>query len=372
MKLLFCGDMAFTKSTGKSTIISNEMQKLMSQYDLVCVNFEAAMEDKTYKPSKIGPSIIMDDLMCNAIKNCKFDLFCLANNHIMDQGFGGLNRIKRTFAEIDMIGADENSELAYAPFIWENSGSTVGILNIAENGFGACISDDVGGYAWFKKNCIREKILSLKKKCDVLIIVVHAGAENWDFPLPEIREMYRQYVDWGVDIVIGHHPHTPQGWERYKESWIYYSLGNFAFYEGENVKNHAHSVCASVEVVNGNITCSPVYTVFENNVVNICRDTEFIIHMDRCNEVLHNESEYIKEVNNQVLNEYENLVKEYYCQVNGMYLKKTPVNYVKSFIKRHLWKRSFDNRWLYHNLMIETHLWVARRALMLKMCDDEV
>jgi poly-gamma-glutamate synthesis protein (capsule biosynthesis protein) len=36
-------------------------------------------------------------------------------------------------------------------------------------------------------------------------------------------------IDWGGDVIIGHHPHDVQGIERYKNGVIFYSLGNFNF-----------------------------------------------------------------------------------------------------------------------------------------------
>lgn len=92
--------------------------------------------------------------------------------------------------------------------------------------------------------------------------MVHAGAENWDFPLPEIRELYKKYIDWGADVIIGNHPHVAQGWEIYEDKWIFYSLGNFAFYEGEKARNHEHSLCVSVEIHDKRINCKPIYCRF--------------------------------------------------------------------------------------------------------------
>ena len=36
-------------------------------------------------------------------------------------------------------------------------------------------------------------------------------------------------IDAGALLVLGHHPHTLQGWERYRGGLIAYSLGNFVF-----------------------------------------------------------------------------------------------------------------------------------------------
>ena len=47
--------------------------------------------------------------------------------------------------------------------------------------------------------------------------------------MPARRQRLKKYIDWGVDVVVGHHSHTTQGWEQHGAGWIFYSLGNFVF-----------------------------------------------------------------------------------------------------------------------------------------------
>src|SRR5690606_2847514 len=37
------------------------------------------------------------------------------------------------------------------------------------------------------------------------------------------------FIDSGADLIIGSHPHVIQSKEKYRDKWIYYSLGNFIF-----------------------------------------------------------------------------------------------------------------------------------------------
>ena len=50
-------------------------------------------------------------------------------------------------------------------------------------------------------------------------------------------ELGRQAVDWGADLVLGHHPHVLQELEVYKGRLIAYSLGNFVFGSQSNRTN---------------------------------------------------------------------------------------------------------------------------------------
>jgi len=60
-------------------------------------------------------------------------------------------------------------------------------------------------------------------------LIAYAGVEDIYFPIKEWRERYKRLCDIGVDVIIGHHPHVPQGYEKHNNSIIFYSLGNFYF-----------------------------------------------------------------------------------------------------------------------------------------------
>jgi poly-gamma-glutamate synthesis protein (capsule biosynthesis protein) len=62
-----------------------------------------------------------------------------------------------------------------------------------------------------------------------VIVTVHAGTEYSPRPTEWRRARVRAAIDAGADVVIGHHPHVLQPWERYNGGVISYSLGNFVF-----------------------------------------------------------------------------------------------------------------------------------------------
>jgi poly-gamma-glutamate capsule biosynthesis protein CapA/YwtB (metallophosphatase superfamily) len=71
----------------------------------------------------------------------------------------------------------------------------------------------------------------LKKKGCVVLVICHCGVEYIPFPPPYVVEAFQYMVDAGADLVIGHHPHVPQGVQLYRGVPICYSLGNFVFYQ---------------------------------------------------------------------------------------------------------------------------------------------
>ena len=63
------------------------------------------------------------------------------------------------------------------------------------------------------------------------VVFVHWGYEHTIIPAPFQRQLAKRLVDAGADLVVGHHPHVAQGFEQYRGSSIFYSLGNFNFWQ---------------------------------------------------------------------------------------------------------------------------------------------
>jgi poly-gamma-glutamate synthesis protein (capsule biosynthesis protein) len=62
-----------------------------------------------------------------------------------------------------------------------------------------------------------------------VIAYIHWGIEREETPNDLQKNLARQLIDAGADLVIGAHPHVLQGIEYYKGKPIIYSLGNFIF-----------------------------------------------------------------------------------------------------------------------------------------------
>ena len=66
-------------------------------------------------------------------------------------------------------------------------------------------------------------------RADYVVVMLHAGTEYVAAPSCRQREFARSAIEAGADVVIGHHSHVLQPWERYRGGLILYSLGNFVF-----------------------------------------------------------------------------------------------------------------------------------------------
>src|SRR5207344_1880481 len=64
---------------------------------------------------------------------------------------------------------------------------------------------------------------------DAVIVSMHAGIEYAPQPNQQQREFAHSAIEAGASVVVGHHPHVVQPWERIGEGVVFYSLGNLVF-----------------------------------------------------------------------------------------------------------------------------------------------
>lgn len=104
------------------------------------------------------------------------------------------------------------------------AGITVGFVSVNEVGQGASV-----------EKYIKEGIETLREQeCGLILVCCHWGTEREYYPEDYQKALGRKCIDWGADLVIGHHPHVIQGIEEYQGKYIIYSLGNFCFGANRN------------------------------------------------------------------------------------------------------------------------------------------
>lgn len=242
--LVFVGDIMLARKIEKHADEAAQKDKsaaypfsgtefLLQQADIAVGNLECAVSDKG-KPAqgkdyafRAKPSFI------NKLKTSGFDVLNLANNHSADYGTEALvdtlERLKK--ADIAAIGAGRNLDNARAGAVMTlKNGLRLGFL-----GYTMIVPMDFpagrtgAGVARVKEAWIKEDISRLKKQCDFLAVQYHWGVEYTSDPADRQKELAHKTIDWGADIVVGHHPHRIQDIEFYKGKFIAYSLGNFIF-----------------------------------------------------------------------------------------------------------------------------------------------
>ncbi|CAN5234042.1 capsular polyglutamate synthetase PgsA [soil metagenome] len=167
------------------------------------------------------------------LKKYNFKVLNLANNHAMDQLIGGLRFTGKTLDENNLthIGTGDNLDQA-----WEGKTITVKGVKIGFVGASYASIND-GGVARNDYVARMEDTERLKKSieklraegADFIVATMHGGIEYTRRPNKTQTDFAHAAIDYGADIVIGAHPHWAQIFEKYKDKYIFYSLGNFIF-----------------------------------------------------------------------------------------------------------------------------------------------
>lgn len=84
VNILFTGDIVLQDEHSVKSIWSTSLENMLSEYEYKCCNFEGAITVLKQKSSKIGPNIMQNERSCEVLRASGFNIFALANNHIMD------------------------------------------------------------------------------------------------------------------------------------------------------------------------------------------------------------------------------------------------------------------------------------------------
>jgi hypothetical protein len=209
-----------------------DLLPIMQETDLAVVNLESVLTDDGLQPiMKDGIAIQLPTCAIAGLSIVPFHLACLANNHIFDYGAEGLIKTQELLERhhIRSVGAGLCAEEAERARFLQFGNTQLAVVNVAE-GEEARSLNGGPGVASLDLSRLRAQLSSLRAQADVLVVVVHAGREYLPVPSPYIRTIYRSLVDAGADLVVGHHPHVPQGIELHNGTPIAYSLGNFALW----------------------------------------------------------------------------------------------------------------------------------------------
>lgn len=241
--LLFSGDIYMTDklvarygTEGISAYMSDEILSEMTGVDIFMANHEfpfstrgTPMEGKKYT-FRTNPENVQ------ILKDMGVDIVTLANNHTLDFGTVALQDTFQTLdgAGILYAGAGDTKERAEALQIIEVNGQKFGFLAatrvIPVTNWNVEYRQP-GLFTTYDDTRLVECIKAAKEECDFLTVYVHWGVERVAYPEEYQKVMARHFVEAGADLIIGSHPHVLQGIEFIEEKPVFYSLGNYAFYQ---------------------------------------------------------------------------------------------------------------------------------------------
>lgn len=167
-----------------------------------------------------------------SLKDYNFQIINLANNHAFDQGLAGIDKTISTLNNLGVTheGAGDNLDQAWQPAVVSSGGLQicfVGASYASINDGGKTTNDYVARIGDIAH--LQSAINTAKSECDFVVVTMHAGTEYTRLPNAAQTAFAHAAIDDGADVVIGAHPHWVQNIEKYKNKYIFYSLGNFIF-----------------------------------------------------------------------------------------------------------------------------------------------
>jgi poly-gamma-glutamate capsule biosynthesis protein CapA/YwtB (metallophosphatase superfamily) len=215
---------------------------VLRQADLVAGNLESPISSRGTAVENKKFTLRAGPLAGPALKSAGIRVVSLANNHAMDFGPIALEDTLAALEENQILytGAGVDLDDARAPAIVKIKGKTLAFLSYSltfplEFFASAGRAGTAPGYADFVKADI-EKVRPL---ADLVVVSFHWGSELLTAAKDYQIDLGHRAIDWGADLVLGHHPHVLQELEVYKGHLIAYSLGNFVFGSESNRTNYS-------------------------------------------------------------------------------------------------------------------------------------
>jgi poly-gamma-glutamate capsule biosynthesis protein CapA/YwtB (metallophosphatase superfamily) len=272
LRLLFCGDFLISVGVERRALTIapdypyGGIREIMRSHDYVFINLESPVTDR-------GTAATNKRWVFRALPESAWYLGFLnisaasiANNHIMDFGYHGLEDTQDFLRAMGIShgGAGRDDAEARMPARVIIRGQEIIMLcynTIGPKNFRA--GPGHPGAAYFDPDTAIADVRSWKRKNNLVFVSLHWGAEIVRYPSPDQIRQARALIDAGADGIIGHHPHIPQGVEKYKGKPILYSLGNAVcgFYN----KNYTANIFASMTVRGGEIRRVAIVPVSGDN-----------------------------------------------------------------------------------------------------------
>jgi poly-gamma-glutamate synthesis protein (capsule biosynthesis protein) len=245
-RVLFAGDVMFDwglRETMQSRGFFSPIEGLVSifeEVDFRMVNLETAVStsDENIDKSKAYVFNAKPEEL-TLLKRLQIDGVFLANNHSMDYGKKGLEETISNLQanSIQFVGAGPDLNSSYAPLIFPYNNINLQIFSASAIGEARLFATPkTPGAAPYNL----KKLLTLptKKSGTIPILALHWGIEYRPEPTGDQIQAAHSLIDSGFKVIVGHHPHIPQGIEKYKDGIIIYSLGNFIFGSRNPYLNH--------------------------------------------------------------------------------------------------------------------------------------
>lgn len=225
------------------------VKDIVQAADVAVLNQETIISESNEIRGANGGALLFNSPpeVADAVIDLGFDVFTMANNHLLDFGADALEESIRFWNkkaeenDLTVLGAYLNQEDADDIRIREVNGVKIAFLAYAEhiNGFEFPEGSPLRVVMNYEEDVIERQIKEAKEKADAVIVSAHWGVEDTHLVSDDRIELANKMVNWGADVILGCHTHTAETMEWItrddgSKGFVYYSMGNFICCQTDN------------------------------------------------------------------------------------------------------------------------------------------
>jgi len=213
--------------------VYGDLLPILRGADYRIVNLESPLDPADGFIVKSGAAFTGEPRHAAALTAGGFGAAVMANNHTFDCGDKGFFATRETLRQngIAPVGAGADLAEAREPLAIEVNGVKILLFAISEGEDMRGATADTPGVRPWEVEELAAEIRRAKGSCDAVVVSAHCGLEYQPYPSFYVWEAFRRWAEAGADLILGHHPHVPQGMTRFGGVPAYFSLGNFVFYQ---------------------------------------------------------------------------------------------------------------------------------------------
>lgn len=169
----------------------------------------------------------------DVLSRASVSLVSTANNHAWDYGKSALLETIQNLerARVGFAGTGRDLAETYRPVVLRVGGASVALFAVTQvwnqPPFGSHPAREL--VAWADIQTLKPAIVAARREHDFVLVSFHGGEEYVHAPTERVKSFIAMLMALGVDAVLGHHPHVPQGIGFYEGRPILYSLGDLVF-----------------------------------------------------------------------------------------------------------------------------------------------
>jgi poly-gamma-glutamate capsule biosynthesis protein CapA/YwtB (metallophosphatase superfamily) len=240
----FVGSLARARGDPASPL--RDLAPLLRAADIAFVNLEAPFSDRDriWEGSMVFKA---EPEMIQALEIAGIDVVSTANNHARDcKGYGVEFTLDWLAGHgIAAAGTGKSPDEAHAGAVLARNGMRFGFLAYTYDQSNGNHRDFDGRIAMLEVTGMQRDVAQILTRAEVAIVSMHAGSEYSPQPNSQQLRFAHAAIEAGARVVVGHHPHVVQPWERHGAGAIFYSLGNLVFDQFQRVETQ-HGALAEV------------------------------------------------------------------------------------------------------------------------------